>query len=414
MIAGVGILLLSTCSMLRTPSARPTIPSASARRCSEGITRMQVADLVTPDLLTAVNAFYQTAPIQAAFLTCGVKASLSDTISQKTVEKVYSNSGAVTEHRFCFSRNFAFLLYGGLYQGVAQHVIFNEIYPVKPSTCCRAAHACIMLSAAHDDHQQKLPACYGLSLCTQVVFGTGTDFQTVASKVLFDQLVLTPLLCLPIAYLVKAVVFRYPLKEGLEKYLADAKKECVRYLIAPLSVPPWVIHPPSLTCAQHDARASLWLCPFTTCPPSYNMPPVLTVPRLPHPAFLTPPSSNCFSSLLWKYWAIWTPTQCLTFSIVPDHLRIPFIAVVSFFWLIILSNITSRAETAGQIKPSGQGKAIICYDNECIVVGEIDDGFDVSVLDMGVVTPTSLKSADTTSGDLSGAPDPQVTTSQRE
>ena len=176
-----------------------------------------------------------------------------------------------------------------------------------------------------------------------MVFGTGTDFSTVAVKVLFDQLVLTPLLCLPIAYLVKAAVFGRPLSSGLEHYMEDAKRD-----------------------------------------------------------------------LLWKYWAIWTPTQCLTFSIVPDHLRIPFIAVVSFFWLIILSNITSRAETAGQIKPSGQGKAIICYDNECIVVGEIDDGFDVSVLDMGVVTPTSLKSADTTSGDLSGAPDPQVTTSQRE
>ena len=175
------------------------------------------------DVLTAVDTFYQTAPVQAAFVTCGLKASLSDTISQKTVEKVCAVTGEVTEHRFCFSRNAAFVLYGGLYQGVTQHFIFNEIYPV--------------------------------------IFGVGTDLATVASKVAFDQLVLTPFLCLPVAYVVKSLVFRYPIQEALAKYVADARKD-----------------------------------------------------------------------LLLKYWAIWTPTQCLTFSVIPEHLRIPFIALVSFFW----------------------------------------------------------------------------------
>ena len=84
------------------------------------------------DLLSSIDTFYQTSPYQAAFLTCAFKASLSDTISQKTVERVCSVTGEVTEHRFCFSRNLAFLLYGGLYQGVAQYVIFNEFYPVRP------------------------------------------------------------------------------------------------------------------------------------------------------------------------------------------------------------------------------------------------------------------------------------------
>jgi len=253
------------------PHSRTTLLRAAAPG------RAAAAKLQTLDLLSAVDSFYQTAPYQAAFLTCGVKASLSDTISQKTVEKVQSSTGEVSEHRFCFSRNFAFILYGGLYQGVTQHVIFNEIYPA--------------------------------------VFGSGTDLQTVAVKVLFDQLVLTPFLCLPIAYLVKAAVFQYPLQEGLDKYVMDAKKD-----------------------------------------------------------------------LLWKYWAIWTPTQCLTFSVVPEHLRIPFIAMVSFFWLIILSNITSRP------LPTAPGKAIICFDDQCIVAGEIDDDFDVSVLDAGVVVPTGSAS----------------------
>ena len=48
--------------------------------------------------------------------------------------------------------------------------------------------------------------------------------------------------------------------------------------------------------------------------------------------------------LLWKYWAIWTPAQFFTFGVVPEHLRIPWVALVSFFWLIILSNISSRSD----------------------------------------------------------------------
>jgi len=217
--------------------------------------------------LHAVDGLYQSFPYPAAFATCATKAACSDAISQKTVERVVAENGAVTEHTFCMSRNAAFTLYGGLYQGCAQYYIFNELYPS--------------------------------------LFGTSTDVATVAIKVAFDQLVLTPFLCLPLAYLVKALVFRTPLSAGLARYVTDARRD-----------------------------------------------------------------------LLWKYWAIWTPAQCLTFSVVPDHLRIPFIACISFFWLIILSNITSRP------KPSGPGKAIICYDNEGIIIDEIDDEFGVSVLDV--------------------------------
>jgi hypothetical protein len=36
--------------------------------------------------------------------------------------------------------------------------------------------------------------------------------------------------------------------------------------------------------------------------------------------------------------------QCLTFGVVPQHLRIAFIAVVSFFWLIIFSSLTAKSQ----------------------------------------------------------------------
>lgn len=48
--------------------------------------------------------------------------------------------------------------------------------------------------------------------------------------------------------------------------------------------------------------------------------------------------------LLQKYFTLWGPVQCLTFGVVPEHYRVTFIAVVSFFWLIILSQISSKGD----------------------------------------------------------------------
>ena len=40
-----------------------------------------------------------------------------------------------------------------------------------------------------------------------------------------------------------------------------------------------------------------------------------------------------------RFWSIWIPAQCITFGIMPTHLRLPFIATLSFFWCCILSYI---------------------------------------------------------------------------
>eukprot|EP00878_Enallax_costatus_P017191 GHUV01018048.1.p1 GENE.GHUV01018048.1~~GHUV01018048.1.p1 ORF type:complete len:164 (+),score=53.53 GHUV01018048.1:1038-1529(+) len=36
-------------------------------------------------------------------------------------------------------------------------------------------------------------------------------------------------------------------------------------------------------------------------------------------------------------WTIWVPAQLVNFSVVPRHLRIPFVAGVSFAWTVIIS-----------------------------------------------------------------------------
>ena len=50
------------------------------------------------------------------------------------------------------------------------------------------------------------------------------------------------------------------------------------------------------------------------------------------------------NGLLNQYWAVWFPAQIFNFSLVPAHLRIAFMAGISFGWMIILSCISSNSK----------------------------------------------------------------------
>lgn len=54
--------------------------------------------------------------------------------------------------------------------------------------------------------------------------------------------------------------------------------------------------------------------------------------------------SDVKNGLLFKYWGLWVPAQILTFSVVPKHLRVAFMASISFVWFMILSSLTSKKE----------------------------------------------------------------------
>ena len=130
-------------------------------------------------------------------------------------------------------------MYGGVYQGCVQEFLYNNVFPS--------------------------------------VFGDSHSWTTVLEQVALDMAVLTPFLCLPVAYAMKAVLSSEDsLEDALRKYISHVKNE----------------------------------------------------------------------GLLVRYWSIWAPVQVLTFGFVPMHLRIPFIAFVSFFWLMILSNISSQDSEA--------------------------------------------------------------------
>jgi hypothetical protein len=54
------------------------------------------------------------------------------------------------------------------------------------------------------------------------------------------------------------------------------------------------------------------------------------------------------SGLLKKYWLLWGPVNSFTFSVIPQHFRIPFMASISFFWMIALSYISAKGDLAAE------------------------------------------------------------------
>ena len=52
------------------------------------------------------------------------------------------------------------------------------------------------------------------------------------------------------------------------------------------------------------------------------------------------------NGLLFKYWRIWFPAQSISFTVVPDHLRVVFMASVSVLWFIQVSTVASNGDSA--------------------------------------------------------------------
>lgn len=51
-------------------------------------------------------------------------------------------------------------------------------------------------------------------------------------------------------------------------------------------------------------------------------------------------------------WTIWVPAQLVNFSVVPRHLRIPFVAGVSFAWTVVISVMRGALEGMQQSAPT--------------------------------------------------------------
>lgn len=66
-----------------------------------------------------------------------------------------------------------------------------------------------------------------------------------------------------------------------------------------------------------------------------------------------------YKSEIWEslkaLWGVWVPAQLINFAVVPRHLRIPYVAAVSFGWTVILSVMQGKFDAAKQLQPAGVG-----------------------------------------------------------
>jgi hypothetical protein len=79
---------LASASALLGPITPVAGSRLTRRRNSAGKRKGTALAADVSTVMSSIDAFYRSSPLQAAFLTCGVKASCSDAISQKSIEVV--------------------------------------------------------------------------------------------------------------------------------------------------------------------------------------------------------------------------------------------------------------------------------------------------------------------------------------
>lgn len=218
-----------------------------------------------------VDEFFRTQPFLSAFVACSVKASAADLLAQtspvvsddsaedvkqlvtKSAEQVNHDNMQVLES-VNVHRNFAFLLYGGLYQGVFLQFLYMIVYP-----------------ALYGDYGDfRIPLSIGSDICA---FG--------------------PFVTLPIAYMIRGLI------ENSTSTATTGSGEQIQTCVAPIQ----------------EAIEKYKNHVFT-------------------------------QNLLVKYWMIWAPAQTINWYFVPEHLRVFFVAFISFFWVYLLSAISSQQTSA--------------------------------------------------------------------
>lgn len=256
-------------------------------------------------LVEAVDDFYNSQPYLAALVTCSFKASAADFFAQRQghkkqqaeaeaveIQRQAQQAGLFNAHWKLFSfqstptnadavalqqqspsvdiyRNAGFIVYGGLYQGLTQEYLFNNVYPA--------------------------------------LFPTLEGWSLVAAQVAFDMMVVSPLLCLPLAYISKALFTNEAGTGNAESYSPEFYNKRLSYV---------------------TENASRGLAKYV--------------------------SDVRHQELLLKYWALWIPVQSLTFGVIPPAYRVAFVAAVSFVWVFVLSSIAANQTAEGAEVPSSR------------------------------------------------------------
>ena len=126
--------VLALCSCANSAAAFSTVSPSAKPPPWLNVRGGDISSTVRPttslksSVIGAVETFYKTMPLASAFVTCGIKASLADVVAQKSAAKEVAQADGYAENDTLIlgeleetplekRRTFAFLLYGGLYQG---------------------------------------------------------------------------------------------------------------------------------------------------------------------------------------------------------------------------------------------------------------------------------------------------------
>lgn len=170
--------------------------------------------------LAAIGAFYKSSPLVAGFLTASTKACVADSMAQ------YRD---VCTTKFDIKRNIAMVLYSGTVLGMLCAIMYNRIFPV------------IFASEA----------------------AKARPFILAIKMTLFDGFINAPLLWLPPAYIAQALIYQYPKREAIQKYVTDVRENGLlkKYwsLWLPASLTNFMFVPPHFRVAFVAGVSFFWM-----------------------------------------------------------------------------------------------------------------------------------------------------------
>jgi hypothetical protein len=178
---------------------------------------------IFPSAISGVDVFFKTHRFATAFIAGGAQATTADFFAQRRegLQNINKEDGSL----FCPRRNMSFLLYGGLYQGMANEYIFNTLLPFW--------------------------------------FGTNQMLQALVAVFFFGSVV-----SLPIAYRIKAFVFGYSAKEGFRRYWHDVTKNGLLKKFwsvwVPVNCTNFGLVPPCYRITVNSIVAFCWLMVLST------------------------------------------------------------------------------------------------------------------------------------------------------
>jgi protein Mpv17 len=245
------------------------------------------------DTTAVIDNFFQSQPYLSAFLTCSVKATAADVLAQ-VKESGGSGAASKTATSSASSQN-----------DNDSSLSLNADTPgPRFDDGSNEAPAPGQHSASADLDWQRTSAFLFYGGLYQGLFQEflyaglfpkwfpSGDWQSVVAQVALDMTFFTVCLCLPVAYIFKTLFM------AREKVTASGSA----------ATPSWRTVQTALRKYKGDVQER---------------------------------------GLLFKYWQIWIPAQSFNFVFVPTHYRVAFVAIVSFFWMFVLSVTSAQGDEEG-------------------------------------------------------------------